>query len=58
MPYTPIARIAALSLGSCALVATVGLVVLALLYGLPEPFIRIGPFWISADLSTFFSVFS
>jgi len=35
-----------------------GLVVLALLYGLPEPFIRIGPFWISADLSTFFSVFS
>lgn len=32
-------------------------VVLALLYGAPEPFIRDGPFWITADLTAFATVF-
>lgn len=30
-------------------------VVLVLLYGSDQPFIRSGPFWIEADLSTFFT---
>jgi len=33
-------------------------VVIALLYGSSEPFIRTGPFYIDADLSTFFTPFT
>jgi len=34
------------------------LVVFTLLYGADQPYVRDGPFWIEADLSTFFTVLS